>query len=49
MSVGPDGLPSLGEVVRNLQLSARKTLGQHFILDLNLTRRIARAAEPLAG
>ena len=49
MSVGPDGLPSLGEVVRTLQLSARKTLGQHFILDLNLTRRIARAAEPLAG
>lgn len=49
MSVAPDGLPSLGDVVRTLQLSARKTLGQHFILDLNLTRRIARAAGPLAG
>jgi 16S rRNA (adenine1518-N6/adenine1519-N6)-dimethyltransferase len=42
----PDGLPPLGEVVRKLELSARKSLGQHFILDLNLTRRIARAAEP---
>ena len=31
------------------KLSARKTLGQHFILDLNLTRRIARAAGPLTG
>jgi 16S rRNA (adenine1518-N6/adenine1519-N6)-dimethyltransferase len=36
-------------VVRTLQLSARKSLGQHFILDLNLTRRIARAAGPLEG
>lgn len=45
----PDGLPPLGSVVRSLQLSARKSLGQHFILDLNLTRRIARAAGPLAG
>src|SRR5262245_65387279 len=45
----PDGLPPLGSVVRSLGLSARKSLGQHFILDLNLTRRIARAAGPLAG
>ena len=45
----PDGLPPLGEVVRSLELSARKSLGQNFILDLNLTRRIARAAGPLAG
>jgi len=44
-----DGLPPLGSVVRSLGLSARKSLGQHFILDLNLTRRIARAAGPLAG
>jgi 16S rRNA (adenine1518-N6/adenine1519-N6)-dimethyltransferase len=50
-SVGstPDGLPPLGEVIRSLHLSARKGLGQNFILDLNLTRRIARAAGPLAG
>jgi 16S rRNA (adenine1518-N6/adenine1519-N6)-dimethyltransferase len=45
----PDGLPPLGEVVRALELSARKSLGQHFILDLNLTRRIARSAGPLEG
>ena len=45
----PDGLPPLREVIRSLDLSARKSLGQNFILDLNLTRRIARAAGPLAG
>jgi 16S rRNA (adenine1518-N6/adenine1519-N6)-dimethyltransferase len=45
----PDGLPPLGRVVRSLGLSARKSLGQHFILDLNLTRRMARAAGPLQG
>src|SRR5215510_13623247 len=45
----PDGLPTLGSVVRTLGLSARKSLGQHFLLDLNLTRRIARAAGPLEG
>jgi 16S rRNA (adenine1518-N6/adenine1519-N6)-dimethyltransferase len=45
----PDGLPPLGAVVRGLGLAARKSLGQHFILDLNLTRRIARAAGPLEG
>lgn len=47
-AANPDGLPALGEVVRELELSARKSLGQNFILDLNLTRRIARAAGPLA-
>jgi 16S rRNA (adenine1518-N6/adenine1519-N6)-dimethyltransferase len=45
----PDGLPPLGRVVHDLGLAARKSLGQHFILDLNLTRRIARAAGPLDG
>src|SRR5205085_7431767 len=48
-AASPDGLPPLGEVIRNLGLSARKSLGQNFILDLNLTRRIARAAGPLEG
>jgi 16S rRNA (adenine1518-N6/adenine1519-N6)-dimethyltransferase len=48
-ALSADGLPSLGDVVRSLGLSARKSLGQNFILDLNLTRRIARAAGPLAG
>jgi len=45
----PDGLPPLGEVIRSLELAARKSLGQNFILDLNLTRRIARAAGSLDG
>ena len=35
--------------MRALGLSAKKSLGQNFILDLNLTRRIARAAGPLEG
>ena len=45
----PDGLPPLREVIAEMGLAARKSLGQNFILDLNLTRRIARAAGPLAG
>jgi 16S rRNA (adenine1518-N6/adenine1519-N6)-dimethyltransferase len=43
------GLPPLREVIRRHDLSARKSLGQNFLLDLNLTGRIARAASPLAG
>lgn len=43
----PDGLPPLREVIRDLGLSAKKSLGQNFLLDFNLTRRIARAAGPL--
>jgi 16S rRNA (adenine1518-N6/adenine1519-N6)-dimethyltransferase len=45
----PDGLPPLGLVLAGLALSAKKSLGQSFLLDLNLTRRIARAAGPLDG
>jgi 16S rRNA (adenine1518-N6/adenine1519-N6)-dimethyltransferase len=45
----PDGLPPLREVIRALGLSAKKSLGQNFLLDFNLTQRIARAAGPLAG
>jgi 16S rRNA (adenine1518-N6/adenine1519-N6)-dimethyltransferase len=45
----PDGLPPLREVIRTTGLSAKKSLGQNFLLDLNLTRRIARAAGPLEG
>lgn len=45
----PDGLAPLREVIRALGLSAKKSLGQNFILDLNVTRRIARAAGPLEG
>ncbi len=44
---GDDGLPPLRDVIRAHDLSARKSLGQNFILDLNLTRRIARLAAPL--
>lgn len=36
-------------MIRRHRLSARKGLGQNFILDLNLTARIARAAGPLRG
>ena len=41
-----DDLPPLREVIRAHALSARKSLGQNFLLDLNLTARIARAAGP---
>lgn len=42
-----DGLPPLREVIARHGLSARRQLGQNFLLDLNLTGRIARAAAPL--
>lgn len=41
-------LPPLREVIARHGLAARKSLGQNFLLDLNLTARIARAAGPLA-
>jgi 16S rRNA (adenine1518-N6/adenine1519-N6)-dimethyltransferase len=46
---GIDDLPPLREVIRKHDLIAKKSLGQNFLLDLNLTGRIARAAGPLAG
>jgi len=42
-----DGLPPLREVIAALEIGPKKSLGQNFILDLNLTRRIARLAAPL--
>lgn len=42
-----DSLPPLREVIARYGLSAKKQLGQNFLLDLNLTRRIARTAGPL--
>jgi 16S rRNA (adenine1518-N6/adenine1519-N6)-dimethyltransferase len=42
-----DDLDPLRDVIRRHGLSAKKSLGQNFLLDLNLTTRIARAAEPL--
>ena len=44
-----DDLPPLREVIERHGLSALKSLGQNFLLDLNLTARIARAAGNLAG
>lgn len=44
-----DSLPPLRHVIEKHGLIAKKSLGQNFILDLNLTRRIARAAAPLEG
>jgi 16S rRNA (adenine1518-N6/adenine1519-N6)-dimethyltransferase len=42
-----DDLPPLRDVIKRHALSARKSLGQNFLLDLNLTARIARAAGQL--
>ena len=44
-----ESLPSLSETVKTHRLGANKKLGQHFLLDMNLTDKIARLAEPLAG
>jgi 16S rRNA (adenine1518-N6/adenine1519-N6)-dimethyltransferase len=49
VSLAADGLPPLREVVAAHGLDARKSLGQNFLFDLNLTGRIARAAGPLEG
>lgn len=45
----PDGLPPLRDVIRTHGLAAKKSLGQNFIQDLNLTRKIARIGPVLAG
>jgi 16S rRNA (adenine1518-N6/adenine1519-N6)-dimethyltransferase len=44
-----DQLPPLREVIARHGLSARKALGQNFLLDLNLTAKIARSAGDLTG
>lgn len=44
-----DDLPPLRDVMRRHGLSAKRSLGQNFLFDLNLTGRIARAAGPLDG
>jgi 16S rRNA (adenine1518-N6/adenine1519-N6)-dimethyltransferase len=49
VTAAPDELPPLREVIRRHGLVAKKSLGQNFLFDLNLTARIARAAGPLAG
>jgi 16S rRNA (adenine1518-N6/adenine1519-N6)-dimethyltransferase len=49
VSVAADGLPPLREVIAAHGLSARKSLGQNFLMDLNLTAKIARRAGDLAA
>ena len=44
-----DDLPPLREVIARHGLAARKSLGQNFLLDLNVTARIAHLAGDLAG
>ncbi len=48
-ATGPPELPPLRDVIARHGLAARKRLGQHFLLDANLTGRIARAAGDLTG
>ena len=45
----PEPLPPLREIIARYGIRARRQLGQHFLLDLNLCRRIVRAAGDLAG
>jgi len=49
VTLAQDGLPPLRDVIATHGLQAMKQLGQNFLLDLNLTGRIARAAGPLTG
>jgi 16S rRNA (adenine1518-N6/adenine1519-N6)-dimethyltransferase len=49
VSAHDDGLPPLRDVIRRHGLAAKKSLGQNFLLDLNLAARIARAGGPLDG
>lgn len=44
-----DNLPTLSETVKIHNLRANKTLGQHFLLDMTVTEKIARLASPLDG
>ncbi len=44
-----DALPPLREIISDHGLNARKELGQNFLLDLNLTDRIARTSGDLSG
>lgn len=45
----PDGLPPLRDVIDRYELRAKKALGQNFLLDLNVTRKIARACGDLSN
>ena len=43
----PPELPPLREIIQRFEIGAKRSLGQNFLLDLNLARRIAREAAPL--
>jgi 16S rRNA (adenine1518-N6/adenine1519-N6)-dimethyltransferase len=49
MAHEPDGLPPLRDVIRQHDLMAKKSLGQHFLLDFDLLLKIARAGGSLDG
>lgn len=49
MTVTPDGLPPLRDVISKYDLRAQKSLGQNFLLDMNLTGKIARQAGDLSN
>ena len=48
MTASLDGLPPLRDVIARHGIDARKALGQNFLLDLNLTQKVARAAGDLS-
>lgn len=47
VKIEPSSLPSLRDLVTKYELSARKSLGQHFLFDGNITAKIAASARPL--
>ncbi|MEM6382397.1 MAG: 16S rRNA (adenine(1518)-N(6)/adenine(1519)-N(6))-dimethyltransferase RsmA [Pseudomonadota bacterium] len=47
MNEAIEALPSLADQLKALQLGAKRSLGQNFLFDLNLTRKIARSAAPV--
>lgn len=49
IAMAGDGLPPLRDVIEQYDLRAKKSLGQNFLLDLNLTRKIARCGGPVDG
>jgi 16S rRNA (adenine1518-N6/adenine1519-N6)-dimethyltransferase len=49
LSARIDALPPLRLLVERMNIRAQKSLGQNFLFDLNLTRKIARSAGPLTG
>ncbi|MDQ6435089.1 16S rRNA (adenine(1518)-N(6)/adenine(1519)-N(6))-dimethyltransferase RsmA [Mesorhizobium sp. LHD-90] len=49
MTLAADGLPPLRDVIEQHGLQAKKSLGQNFLLDLNLTGKVARTAGELSG